>query len=133
MRRMIAATVILSAVTFLAGAQSTPDGQTRTSPATIAGRVVADESGEPIASARVSIKAATGVATPVVLSDPNGQFVFNATAGRYGVVASKSRYARGEVTATSGQPVEIRLRRAAVISGRVVDEFGEPVITARVV
>jgi hypothetical protein len=113
---MIAATAMLSAVTLgppklregglLPRAQSTQDAhqdaQPRTPPATVAGRVVADETGDPLANARVSIKAASGVGAPVVLSDADGHFVFNVPAGRHSVVASKSRYARQEVTATSG-------------------------------
>ena len=50
-----------------------------------------------------------------------------------GIVASKSGYARNEFSPTpAGQPVEIRLQRGAAISGRVIDELGEPVIGARV-
>jgi protocatechuate 3,4-dioxygenase beta subunit len=55
------------------------------------------------------------------------------TGGRSSVIATKSGYARNETTATAtAQPIEIRLRRGAAISGRVVDEIGEPVIGARV-
>jgi protocatechuate 3,4-dioxygenase beta subunit len=34
--------------------------------------------------------------------------------------------------ATTGDAIEIRLRRAGAISGRVLDDFGEPIISARV-
>src|SRR6185295_7616578 len=56
-----------------------------------------------------------------------------AAAGAQRVVANKPGYARSEpVTAAAGQPVEIRLRRGAIISGRVVDQFGDPVAGARI-
>jgi uncharacterized GH25 family protein len=46
-----------------------------------------------------------------------------------------SRTARGrtEVTPKTAGPIEIRLRRGAVISGRVADDDGEPIVGARVV
>jgi hypothetical protein len=68
-----------------------------------------------------------------VLTDADGRFSLLAPLGPHSVVASKSAYARNEVTpAAAGQPIEIRLRRGAAISGRVADDFGEPVIGARV-
>lgn len=124
MRRVALSTVIAAGIALLARAQSTA----------ITGRVVADESGEPIANARVTL-ATTGPAlgTPVVLTDGDGRFTFIAAPGRHSVVASKSGYARSDgVPAIAAKPIEIRLRRGAVISGRVVDEFGDPVAMARV-
>jgi protocatechuate 3,4-dioxygenase beta subunit len=121
MRRVAAATLILSAVALLARAQSL----------SITGRVVADETGEPIANARVTL-AAAAQGTPVVLTDPDGRFALIAAAGRPSLVASKSGYARSELTPAAGEAIAIRLRRAAAISGRVVDEFGDPIVNARV-
>jgi hypothetical protein len=69
---------------------------------------------------------------PVVLSDADGRFSLPAPIGLRTIVASKSAYARHEVAARAGQPTEIRLRRGAAISGRALDNFGEPIIGARV-
>src|SRR5882672_11222049 len=111
MKRVAVATVIFSAVALLTRAQPA---------ATIRGRVVADDTGDPIANARVSLIAPStnSLETPVVLSDGDGRFTLPAAAGRHGVVASKSGYARREAaSATIGQAVEIRLLRGAVIRG----------------
>ena len=49
------------------------------------------------------------------------------------VAASKSSYSRREIAVTSAEaPLEMRLVRAAAVSGRVVDEFGDPVVGAQV-
>jgi carboxypeptidase family protein len=102
----------------------------------VTGRVVADSTGDPVANARVTLTTTAATATlgtPVVLTDATGRFAIAAPAGGQRVVASKSGYARGEpIPATAGQPIEIRLRRGATISGRVVDRFGDPVAAARV-
>jgi hypothetical protein len=114
--------VIAAAITLMARAQS---------PA-ITGRVVADESGDPIPNARVTLSTAA-LGTPVVLTDGDGRFALTAPPGRQSIVASKSGRARSEgISAIVGQPIEIRLHRSAVISGRVVDAFGDPVAMARV-
>ncbi len=107
--------------------QASPSPQT----ATISGRVVADDTGEPLPNVRITV---TGIASgaDVVLTDADGRFSVLAPEGR-GIVASKFGYARNEFLPTpAGQPVEIRLQRGAAISGRVIDELGEPVIGARV-
>jgi protocatechuate 3,4-dioxygenase beta subunit len=94
---------------------------------TINGRVIADETGDPIPNARVSVVPA-GIASPVALADRDGQFTLAAPAGPYRVAANKSGYAPVEAPAPApGTRVELRLHRGAVLSGRVVDEFGEPV------
>jgi protocatechuate 3,4-dioxygenase beta subunit len=96
-------------------------------PLTITGRVVADATGEPIPNARVSVTPAD-VGSPVALADRDGQFTLAAPSGPYRVAASKSGYAPAEAPAPApGTRVELRLHRGAVVSGRVVDEFGEAV------
>jgi carboxypeptidase family protein len=121
MKRVALIILIIAVVAAASGAQST-----------IRGRVLADDTGDPIPNARVSITpAAPG--TPVVLADADGRFALQAPAGRIGVAASKSGYARLELTLpAAAEPLEIRLRKGAAISGRVVDEFGDPVAGARV-
>src|SRR5262245_24073777 len=120
MRRSIVA-VIVSTAALAARAQT----------ASVTGRVVSDATGDPIPNVRVAL--ATSTATSPVLTDGDGRFVLAAHAGSENVIASKSGYARSEpATANAGQPIEIRLRRGATISGRVVDRFGEAVAAARV-
>jgi hypothetical protein len=122
MRSAAVAVVIVGAVAVAGHAQSS----------SMSGRVVADATGDAIPNARVTLSTAA-LGTPVVLTDANGRFAFTAPSGRQSVVASKSGYARSEATpAIAGQPIEIRLRRGATISGRVVDAFGDPVVAARV-
>src|SRR3981189_583540 len=123
MRRVALATVILSAMALTARAQPsrenppTPAPQTRS----ISGRVVADDTGDPIANARVTLSPATPGA-PVVLTDREGRFTLIAASPRVTLTASKSSYSHQELAVTTAAtPLELRLLRAAAISGRVVD------------
>src|SRR5439155_3129347 len=97
----------------------------------VSGRVVADATGEPLVNARVAINSTQSV--PGVLSDRDGRFSIGTPAGKYSVVASKTGYASREITSSGNGPIEIRLQRAAAISGQVVDEFGDPVVEARLI
>src|SRR5439155_7657313 len=56
-----------------------------------------------------------------------------APSGRFVVVANKTGYTREPMQVTAGAPIEIALQAAAAISGRVIDESGDPVLGARVV
>jgi len=100
-------------------------------PITISGRVVADDTGDPVPNARVSVIAANQ-SPLVVLSDRDGRFTVQAPAGRYTLQASKTGYARREWAVTAAT-VEMRLVRAAAISGHVVDQFGDPMVGVRIV
>jgi hypothetical protein len=145
MNRVALATVILSAIALTAGAQPPRDRSSSPAPPSsaappsspaptrvLAGRVVANETGDPIANARVSLRT-TGPGVPVVLTNHEGRFTLTAAPMRLTVVASKSGYGRREtIVAVTDPSVEIRLSRGAAISGRVVDEFGEPIWGARV-
>src|SRR5436190_18918191 len=126
MTRIVASTLALSAVALAVRAQSPQVPPSALQTVTISGRVVADETGQPLANARVSISSAA-LRTRVVLADGDGRFALSGPPDRSTVVAAKSGYAKGEATATGGQAIEIRLTRAAAISGRVVDECGDPV------
>src|SRR5581483_5190806 len=98
----------------------------------ISGRVVSDDTGAAVANARVSITTAAPTA-PVVLTDRDGAFTIARPGPGYTIVASKTGYARRDVLpAADDQTVVIRLIRSAVISGRVVDEFGDPIVGAPV-
>jgi hypothetical protein len=110
-------------------------GQSSTSvapAATIAGRVVADSSGDPIPNARVTLSPDV-TAWPVVLTDADGRFTLEGPAGVHGVSVRKAGYARDDPTpVVPGRAVEIRLKRGAAISGQVLDDLGDPVIAVRV-
>ena len=123
MRRVALATVILGAVALTAQGQQG---------IRLSGRVVADETGDPLPNARVTLSAATA-GSPVALTDRDGRFVLTTTAARVTVTASKSSYSRREIAVTSADaPLELRLAHAAAVSGRVVDEFGDPVVGAQI-
>jgi uncharacterized GH25 family protein len=134
MKRVALATVILSAIALTIRAQPPRDHPSASEPTTrtLSGRVIADETGDPIANARVSLLT-TGQGVPVVLTNHDGRFTLAAPPTRLIVAASKSGYGRREAAvAITESSVEIRLSRGAAISGRVVDEFGDPIWQARV-
>src|SRR3954468_24752503 len=121
MKRVATATVLFSAVALVANAQST-----------VRGRVIADDTGDPIPHARVAV-ASNAPGTPVSVTDSDGSFVLAVPANAAAIVASKTGYARLEMPLGGArQPFELRLRKGGVVSGRVVDEFGEPVAGARI-
>jgi protocatechuate 3,4-dioxygenase beta subunit len=98
----------------------------------VVGRVVADSTGEPIRNARATLSPTTKEAS-VVLTDADGRFRLAAPAGRYRVAASKAGFAQGSAPANAaGAPVELRLKKAAAITGKIVDERGEPVSGVKV-
>jgi protocatechuate 3,4-dioxygenase beta subunit len=115
----------------LAAASSGAQAQTLT----IAGRVVADDTGTPLPHARVIIY---NDATPLpsVFSDAEGRFSSSVPSnGRYRLAATKAGFVLTNVARlnTAGPAgVEVRMPRSASISGRVFDMYGEPVIRTAV-
>jgi Carboxypeptidase regulatory-like domain len=98
----------------------------------ITGRVVADSTGDPIRNARVTLLP-DPQPPAVTLTDGEGHFSVTVPAGRYSVVAGKTGYARGEATSVvAGQALQVRLKKGAAISGRVLDESGDPIVGVRV-
>jgi hypothetical protein len=126
MTRFLTAALVLGAI-GLTQAQS-PSRVPPQTPTLISGQVVADETGDPIENAQI-MPAPAGLGTSVVLTDGNGRFELTAPPTTSGVTVHKSGYTRREIALSAGA-VQIRLRRGAVISGRVVDEFGDPVVAA---
>ena len=101
-------------------------------PNTIRGRVIAGDTDGPVANARVAAPLAA-VGTSVVLTDDDGRFTLTVPAGATRIVASKTGYGRSDIAVPTGrETVEIRLQRAAAVSGRVVDAVGEAIQGARV-
>jgi hypothetical protein len=115
--------------------------QFKTGTGRIRGRVLASDSGGPIRRAQVRISGSE-VAPKAALTDAEGRFEFRELpAGRFTLQASKSGYVSVQYGQTrpfeSGKPIEladkqildganISMPRGGVISGRIVDEFGDP-------
>ena len=107
----------------------------------VRGRIVAGDTGLPLRRARVMLHALGGGEPRVTLSDADGAFAFDALpAGRYQLHGSKARYVDGTLGArrpgAAGRPFELAdgqtfdsvvltLAAAGVITGRVLDDFGD--------
>ncbi|HEX3703537.1 MAG TPA: carboxypeptidase regulatory-like domain-containing protein [Vicinamibacterales bacterium] len=101
-------------------------------PTTIRGRVVAEDTDEPLANVRVAAPSSK-FGAPVVLTDEEGRFALTVSPGTARLVVSKTGYgARDEALRSTIPAIDIRLQRGAAVSGRVVDESGDPVLGARV-
>jgi protocatechuate 3,4-dioxygenase beta subunit len=134
MKCLAMAAAILGAIARPAHAQSSPELITSTGPpVVITGRVVDASSGQAIRNARVAVTSPPQE-RGVALTDAEGLFSLPAPPGRYTVAISKTGYATREAApANAAVPLDvIRLERGVVIAGRVVDEFGDPVVGARV-
>lgn len=117
--------------------------QAPNAPARITGRVVEAETGHPIRGAVVQLTGGQSQASPV-RTDLDGRFVLTERRiGRYALQVSKPGYvasvfgrfadASDHFDVVAGQQIErgtIRLQVAAVISGRVQNESGEPIAEA---
>lgn len=110
--------------------------------ASIRGRVVADGTNAPLARAEIRISSAESPNGKTAETDGNGRYELTALpAGKYTVAAMRPNYIRVPYGQTRpnglGQPLELadgqaianinfKLQRAGVITGRIVDEFGDP-------
>lgn len=113
--------------------------------AILRGFVVASDNGSPIRRAQVRISG-QGVPSRLATTDAQGRFeIKELPAGRYTVTASKAGFVSLQYgqrrPLESGTPIDladkqvldklvIGLPRGSVISGRITDEFGEPVANA---
>ncbi len=112
-------------------------------PGSVAGMVVDGVSGSPLSKTRLLLRSLQeGGSSATGTSDAQGRFVIlNLAPGRYRLYAERSRYARSEygqkapgrpgtiLTVQAGRQVRdivVGLTRAGVITGRVVDDDGEP-------
>ena len=121
---------------------------TRPGTATIRGRVLAADTGLPLRKVQVRLSSTGEDRSParfenqLTTTDASGRYEFGELpAGRYNLTAMKGGYVSFEYgqrrPAESGKPIEVRadqtlekidfaLPRGAVITGHVLDEFGEP-------
>ncbi|MBI4485986.1 MAG: carboxypeptidase regulatory-like domain-containing protein, partial [Acidobacteria bacterium] len=111
--------------------------------AIVRGHVLAADTGQPLRKAQVRVTSADLRESWLATTDARGEYeVKELRAGRYSLSASKGSYVALQYGQTrpfeSGRPVEIldgqilekidfSLPRGGVITGRVLDEFGEPV------
>jgi hypothetical protein len=138
--------VLLAILVATAGARGQAPARDTPAPAggtaIIRGRVVEAASGRPLS--RVEVDAGSGAGPPAIgLTDGDGRYEIKAlAAGTYTVIAWKANYMRtawGEqraegpgqrITLTEGQKLDdinLVLRRAGVVTGKIVDELGDPV------
>ncbi|MFN0103065.1 MAG: carboxypeptidase regulatory-like domain-containing protein [Bryobacteraceae bacterium] len=123
------------------GRAPVPRPAAATGTASIAGRIL-DSAGAPVRRAVVSLDGESGSARGKAMTGDDGSFVIRELAkGRYWITAEKTGYLRGSYRGRTsggyGDPVELKddtaktgvdivLPRQGVISGRVLDEAGEP-------
>jgi hypothetical protein len=115
--------------------------QFKTGTGRIRGRVVAADSGSPVRRATVTITS-PDIATKAAITDADGRFEFrDLPASKFTLQASKPGLMAVQYGQTrpfeSGKPIELAEKQAvdninigmpkgAVISGRIVDEYGDP-------
>jgi protocatechuate 3,4-dioxygenase beta subunit len=113
----------------------------------IKGRVVSGETGSPVRRAQVRISG-PDIGSKAAMTDGDGRYEFrDLPAGRFTLNVMKSGYVSMQYGQNRpfepGRPIElgeaqvmdkadVSLPRGSVLSGRVVDEFGEPVADAMV-
>ena len=112
----------------------------------ISGRVTDADTAAPLRNARIGLVPEQGEEPDPVLTDADGRFkISGLPPGRYTLVASKPGYvslrygARGALdrpkpidVPQDTAPIDVRLPRGAALSGRLVDDLGEPIPDVRV-
>jgi len=134
------------------GGQALPPARDASAPKTgtakIAGRVTAADSGQPLRKAQVRIVAPEIRENHSTSTDADGKFEFkDLPAGRYQVTVTKGSFVTLQYGQSrpfeAGKPLQIadgqvvekvdfQLPRGAIITGKVVDEFGEAIADVRV-
>jgi protocatechuate 3,4-dioxygenase beta subunit len=121
--------------------------QFKTGTGRIRGRVISTETGGPVRRAQVRINGPE-IAAKTALTDAEGRYEFrDLPAGRFNLSGTKSGFVTVQYGQTrpfeSGKAIEladaqvldkadIQMPRGSVVSGRVLDEFGDPVADANV-
>jgi protocatechuate 3,4-dioxygenase beta subunit len=124
-----------------------PGRKPKTGTGKLRGKVVANDTGAVIRRAQVRISS-SDIGTKTAFTDAQGRYEFSELpAGRFNLSVSKSGFVTMQYGQTRpfepGHPIEladaqvmekadIALPRGSAVSGRVLDEFGEPVADANV-
>lgn len=124
------------------------DNQIATGRSTLQGRITDAGSGAPLRRASIRVNAPELRGVRQVTTDNDGRFsIAELPAGRYNVTATKTGYVDMQygqaapleqampLTLADRQTldkIDIALPRGGVITGRVLDEFGEPLVDAQV-
>jgi len=97
--------------------------QAQAPPTIVHGRIVAADTGDPIRNARVGT--ADGPDAPAALSDAEGRFALaGVPADQREISVAKTGYL--SMTVPTVADLEIRLTKGGVITGRVLDDLGDP-------
>jgi len=120
----------------------------KTGKAIIRGRVVAADTGQPLRKAQVRVMSAELRENRMMTTDAEGRYEFKELpAGRYTVQAGKGSYVQlqyGQLRPFEpGKPLEVleaqtvekidfALPKGGVVTGRILDEFGEPLADTQV-
>ncbi len=124
------------------------NAQTPTGTAKLSGRVIAADTGTPIRRAQISINSRDAQFNRNVTTDSEGRYELAALpAGRYRLFVNKAGYVALEygqarpfeagkpLDITAGQVLEkidFSLPRGSAITGRITDEFGDPITDVQV-
>jgi hypothetical protein len=116
--------------------------------AIVRGRVVAADTGQPLRKAQVRITSSEFRENRMTTTDTDGKYEFKELpAGRYTVQASKGSYVQLQygqqrpfepgrplevLEAQTVEKVDFALPKGGVITGRILDEFGEPLADTQV-
>jgi hypothetical protein len=119
--------------------------QPKTGTARLRGRIVSAESGGPVRRAQVRI-IGTEIGSKNAMTDADGRYEFrDLPAGRFNLSATKAGFVTVQYGQTrpfeSGKPIDLTegqlldkadfsMPRGSAISGRLVDEFGDPIADA---
>src|SRR5829696_141208 len=144
-RGLLLTVVTVLALPVAAGAQLVPPVAPAKGGGIIRGRITAADTGRPLRRAQVSI-ATVGIGVPerrTASTNLRGEYELRDLApGRYAISATRSGYLAWEYgRRAAGEPgkmlqvdegatidkIDLALPRAGIISGRIIDETGEPV------
>ena len=119
-----------------------------TGTAKITGRIVASDTGTPIRRAQIRVTSTEARLNRVVTTDSDGRYeLLNLPAGRYRLFVNRAGYVALEYGQArpfeSGKPLDVAngqaiekidfsLPRGSVITGRITDEFGDPMTDVQV-
>jgi protocatechuate 3,4-dioxygenase beta subunit len=124
------------------------DAPLKAGTATIRGRVMAEGSNTPLSRVEVRLNSSDSTGGKTAVTDRNGRYELTALpAGKFALSASKQNYVGVSYGQTRprglGKTIELAegqtmanmnftLQRTAVITGRILDEFGDPVVDVQV-